>query len=187
MKPRFLAVALLAVPLLLGTRLTPPAAGSRYAFVDMARLIREHDESSADQTAVSQWNNETLRGLEAKSAELAAQLTELEAFEPGSPDHQRATQSLDVERFRLKVKQEAHSREFDTRLRAALERSHARVVAACNRYREEHGLGAVLQVQAHSVQAQSREELVSEILMRAVVAYDPALDATDAIMELLNR
>jgi Skp family chaperone for outer membrane proteins len=160
--------------------------GPRIAVVDMSRLVSQHKASRDEQALIDQWQQATQQLLDEKAKEYRAQVAELDQFKQGSDGYLKKSKELRLKKFELEQEQESLQDEFGRRVAKSLVDSHARVAAASKTYLESRDLDAVLQYASGPVKGSKSSEVIPEIVVRNVVAFRGAIDATDAILALLE-
>lgn len=160
--------------------------GPRVAVVDMSRLVSTHKASRQEQELIEQWRETSQKLLEEKAKAYQAQVAELDQFKPGSEKHVQRSMELRVRKFELEQEQAMLQDEFERRVARSLADGHARVAVACKTYLETHDLDAVLQYAANPVKGTKSSEVIPEIVVRSVVAWRGSVDATDAVLAILD-
>ncbi len=182
MKTRYVLAAA-AAALLLGAR---AAEGPRIAVVDMSRLVSQHRQSRDEQQLIEQWRDASRRLLDEREKEYMAQKGELDQYKEGSDEFRRKTKELRVKKFEIENEANSLEEEFQRRVARSLADAHARVAAACRTYLDANDLDAVLQYAASPAGGSKPSEVIPEIVVRTVVAYRKATDATDAVLAILD-
>jgi len=160
--------------------------GPRIAVIDMSKLVSQHKASRDEQTLIDQWQTASQQLLDEKAKEYKSHVAELDLLKAGSDAYLKKTKELRVEKFQLEQEQESLQDEFGRRVAKSLADSHARVTAATKTYLESRDLDAVLQFASTPVKGSKSSEVIPEIVVRNVVAYRGAIDATDAVLAILD-
>jgi Skp family chaperone for outer membrane proteins len=160
--------------------------GPRIAVVDMSRLVSQHKKSREEQVLISQWRDaaEKLLGEEAKR--YSADVATLDQFTPGSDKWAEKSKELRHRKAQLEVDRDTIGDEFERRMARALTEAHGRVAAATKVYLETHDLDAVLQHSPGPVKGSKSSDVIPEIVVRTVVAHRGTIDATDAVLAILD-
>jgi Skp family chaperone for outer membrane proteins len=160
--------------------------GPRIAVVDMSKLVSQHKASRDEQALIDQWQQASQQLLDEKAKEYRAQVAELDQFKQGSDGYHKKSRELRLKKFELEQEQESLQEEFGRRVAKSLVDSHARVAAATKTYLESRDLDAVLQYASGAVKGSKSSEVIPEIVVRTVVAYRGTIDATDAVLAILE-
>ncbi|MBL8841317.1 MAG: OmpH family outer membrane protein [Planctomycetes bacterium] len=160
--------------------------GPRIAVVDMSRLVSTHKKSRDEQALIDQWRAANQQLLDERAKEYRAQVAELDSLQPGSDGYLKKGKELRVRKFELEAEQDSLQDEFERRVARSLSDGHARVAAACKTYLESRDLDAVLQYASSPVKGTKSSEVIPEIVVRSVVAFRGSVDATDAVLAILD-
>ena len=160
--------------------------GPRIAVVDMSKLVSQHKASRDEQALIDQWQQASQQLLDEKAKEYRAQVAELDQFKQGSDGYLKKSRELRLKKFELEQEQETLIDERERRIARSLCDSHARVAAATKTYLESRDLDAVLQYASGPVKGSKSSEVIPEIVVRNVVAFRGTVDATDAVLAILE-
>lgn len=160
--------------------------GPRIAVVDMSRLMSQQRQSRDEQALIDQWRDANQKLLDEKANAYRAQVAELDQFKPGSDGWLKKSKELKVQKSALEIEQDSLQDEFDRKVAKSLADAHARVTAATRSYLEAHDLDAVLQYASQPVKGSKGSDVVPEIVVRTVVAWRGTVDATDAVLAILD-
>jgi len=181
---RFLiAGAITAAALGLAARGAPTP---RVAVVDMSRLVGQNRQSREEQLLIQQWYETSMKLLDESQRKYKEQVDELDQFKTGSDEYRKRSKELRVRKFELETEYTAINDEHERRIGRSIADSHGRVVAACRTYLESADLDLVLQYASSPVNGAKSAEVIPEIVVRNVVAHRKALDATDAVLAILD-
>ena len=169
-------------PNVAATRLDPP----RIAVVDMARLVSQTKRSKDEQALIIQWRDAKRQMLEETDKRLRLQKAELDAYRAGSEEHHAKSLELRIEGMKLENEAKWLDEETQRKLAKSISEAHARVTAAAQSYLESHDLDAVLQYSSTPVDGDVAGGVISEVVVRCVVAHRKAVDVTDAVLEILE-
>ncbi|MSR45615.1 MAG: hypothetical protein EXS13_00855 [Planctomycetes bacterium] len=160
--------------------------GPRLAVVDMSKLVSQHKQSREEQTLIDQWRTTSEKLLEEDAKGYRARVAELDQFKPGSDAFAAKSKDLRLQKARLELEQDSLREEFERKMARSLCESHARVATATKTYLETHDLDVVLQFASGAVKGVKSSEVIPEIVVRTVVAYRGTVDATDAVLAILD-
>lgn len=160
--------------------------GPRIAVVDMSRLVSQHKQSREEQTLIQQWKDTSEKLLSEEAKKYSAEVAELDQFKPGSDAWAEKGKELRKKKAQLEVERDTLSDEFERRMARALSEAHTRVGAAARIYLEQHDLDAVLQHTPGAVKGSKSSDVIPEIVVRTVVAHRGTIDATDAVLAILD-
>ncbi len=184
MKQWLIGAALVAVVVVAGA--AARFEGPRIAVVDMSRLVSTHKQSRDEQSLIDQWRTANQTLLDERAKEYRAQLAELDQLKPGSDGYLKKSKELRVKKFELEAEQDSLQDDFERKVARSLSDGHARVAAACKTFLESRDLDAVLQYAASPVKGTKSSDVIPEIVVRTVVAYRGTIDATDAVLAILD-
>lgn len=178
-----IAGALVVAALGLAARRVEP---QRIAVVDISRLVAEHKKSREEQKLIDEWKVAKQQQLDDMQQRLKDKIAEIEQFKPDSDEARRRTRELKVEKYAYESEANSLGEEAERRIARSLCESHARVAAACKVYLETSDLDVILQYAPSPVEGTKRSEVIPEIVVRTVVAYKKPIDATNAVLEILD-
>ncbi|MBM4014191.1 MAG: OmpH family outer membrane protein [Planctomycetes bacterium] len=182
---RFLAVGALAALLWVGGA-ARTFEGPRIAVIDMSRLVSQHKKSREEQLLISQWRETAEKLLAEEAKKYSAEVATLDQFQPGSDMWAQKSKELRHKKAQLEVDRDMISDEFERKMARALSEAHARVGAGARVYLETHDLDAVLQHSPGPVKGNKSSDVIPEIVVRTVVAHRGTIDATDAVLAILD-
>ena len=84
-----------------GYGLRPAPAAPSIGFVDLGRLLREHEQYLGEQQAINQWKDDQQRTLDQGVRELENKGAELDSFRENSDQWRELAETIDVEKARL--------------------------------------------------------------------------------------
>jgi Skp family chaperone for outer membrane proteins len=163
-----------------------PAESPHIVFVDMSKLVSEHRQSREEQQLIQQWQEATEKLLDERQKSYNQEVSELDQFRPDSDEWRRKSRELRVKKFELEADVSAYKEERERRVARSISDSHARVVDASRKYLEASDLDAILQYASSPVSGANRSEVIPEIVVRTVVAHRKTMDATDAVLAILD-
>lgn len=161
---------------------TAPRFEPTVVVVDMPRLMAEHPDALQEHSELIAWRDRSQGLLDEKLQQIKSATADLDALQPGSPDHRKAEEELMVMKYRYEQETKSLGAELEQRYAGVIRRSYERAQRACREYRVAHGISLVLQRTSTPVSGQTRDELIGEIVLRKVVAYDDALDITEEVI-----
>ena len=160
--------------------------GPRIAVIDMSRLVSQHKQSREEQSLINQLLSTNEKLLEEEAKLYSASVAELDQFKPGSDGWSKKSRELKLKKAQLETERDVMRDEFERQMANSLASAHGRVVAASRTYLETHDLDAVLQYASQPVKGGKSSEVIPEIVVRSVVAYRGTVDATDAVLAILD-
>lgn len=183
MKNFVIAGAVVAAALGLGAR---RVEGPRVAVVDMSRLMKEHRQSKDEQALIEQWRATNQKLLDTRQSDYKHQVEELDQFKEGSDEYRKRGKDLRVKKFELENEAKSLQEEFEQRIGRSMAAAHGRVMKACQTYLEANDLEAMMQYASSPVSGEKSSEVIPEIVVRTVVAHRKSVDATDAVLAILD-
>ncbi len=175
----------LAVAMVVGAA-SRTVEGPRIAVVDLSRLVSQHRDSKEAIHLIDQWFTTNKSLMDERLKGYKANVAELDSYKPGSDEFMTKTRALRIQKASLEAEQEALQDEYERRVGRSLADAHAHVVAACNTYLESRDLDAVFQFNSNPVPGATRGEVIPEIVVRTLVAHRKTIDATDAVLAILD-
>ncbi len=160
--------------------------GPRIAVVDMSRLVSQHKKSREEQSLIAQWRDTSEKLLAEEAKKYSAEVATLDQFQPGSDKWAEKSKELRHRKAQLEVDRDMIGDEFERRMARALSEAHARVSTAAKVYLDTHDLDAVLQHSPGPVKGNKSSDVIPEIVVRTVVAHRGTIDATDAVLAILD-
>ena len=158
----------------------------RIMFVDVSRLVSEHRQSRAEQTQIDEWYKTNLHQLEDGKRMHEQMKQEMDQYKEESDEYRQKAVELKVKEFELQTKYDSLQKEVRRRIGKSIAASYGRVTSACGKYLESTGFDAVLQYASSPVDSARDVDVSPQIAVRTVVVSKTVLDATDAVLAILD-
>lgn len=175
------ALVLLAAPV----ALAEPVPGG-VAVVDMLKLITAHGGYGKAREALEARKKRADEDMKAAEDGLKAKLREYELLgNKDTPQAREAERQIKFMETTAKFQYEWAGRVAQDEYARALVAIHRQVKDLVAAYARTNRIAIVLQMTDEELKAASREEFVSNLVVRGVVFYDASVDITKKVMELL--
>ncbi len=165
----------------------PAASGpTRVAVVDIIKVFDSFNQTRVLNTKIEAHRRGLAQQAEKKEQEIKAEQAALEAFAESSAEWYKRNEQVKRMMFEYKLWEETERQKISDRHKLWVQRTYDMMAAEIARVARAHGAQLVVTTEELKMDVPDSKALISLIMNRKVIYFDPALDLSEEVLANLN-